>query len=134
MKDRIVTILIILTVIITTMIYNDRIHEGLDSIDKLEAGLGEIKNLTDDGANISYLYINDTTNFLYSYLWNRYVLAPRHLSPNASDFDTLLTVCSVSRLNKETLDRIGRKKILWKRQFESYVFFLSCGTVNEARQ
>ena len=126
MKDYIVPILIVVAVIVTALQFNATTKADDDSIDKLEVALADVKNIVPENANLSYRFLADTTNFLYSFMWNRYVLAPRHLSPIADECDTLITVCRANLLNQGNLAKIYSKKVLWRKQVGTYFFFLSC--------
>jgi hypothetical protein len=124
---------LIAALILGTFAHVDNIRHNFDSIDKLELIYGDMKPIVREGANISFVFLGDTTNYLYSYLWNKYVLAPRCLSPVENEYDTELIICPSEFLDSTVHSMIFKRQILWKKQVSNFCFFLSCDKPNAAK-
>lgn len=87
MKDRMILILLVATVGIATFWHSAK-NKPAGNIDKIAEKLSAAKALIPTEQHISFKY---DPSKLESYLWARYIMAPRHLDISGK-YDTILAI------------------------------------------
>ncbi len=125
MKDRIIPLLIVIAVILTTIFFTKKAEDERAPIDALGEAFAGIENSIPDNSNISVLDLADSTDFVHFYCWSRYILAPRYLARYANECDTVLILARINTPDNIIRPIMHNKRILWKHQDSSYAFFLT---------
>lgn len=123
MKDGIIPILLLISVIVSAAMFSSKISGKPDDVDKMEHALLGAKHFIAPGSNLSFQNVPNRTEL---YFWARFALTPNYLVGKVGAFDTLLTICRTEECDtiKTSLKNSGRNT-LWQNNDDQYCYFLT---------
>jgi hypothetical protein len=116
MKGTWVLIIILLSTIVSTLLFHNKFSKEQDGIDKVSATFGSLKPLLSPATHI---YLDKSAASTEVYFWTRYALAPVHLSTTDTTLDTTLIISKVN----DTM--LNNKTVIWQNADESYRYILA---------
>jgi hypothetical protein len=126
MKEKIAPLVLIIFSVFATISFADKASNSQVGIDKMKIYFGDLSNIIPEDANISFqCSIQDSSDFIKSLLFFRYILAPRYLSADKSEFDTTLVIFSNHYRDTDLHSVLDKRKILWEKKTQSDYFALT---------
>ncbi len=123
MKEGIIPILVLLSVLLATAMFNNKINSQKDDVDKMEQALKGAKAILPAGTNISFRNIPVKNEQQF---WARYTLAPCYMAFTKHNFDTVLTICQ-RQLGDSVNNDLTRQQhtTLWSNKDDQYCYYLT---------
>ncbi|PQJ11130.1 hypothetical protein CJD36_014270 [Flavipsychrobacter stenotrophus] len=123
MKDGIIPILLLISVIVATVMFSNKINGKTDDVDKMEKALAGTHNFIAPGSNISFQNVPNKNEL---HFWARLALAPSYLTNKADRFDTVLTICNTDKCDSiKMLLKTNNRNTLWQNNDDQYCYFLT---------
>lgn len=123
MKDGIIPILILISISVAAVMFNNKIDSKTDDVDKMENALKGVHTFLKPGSNISF---QNGANKAELHFWARLALTPNYLANKPHSFDTLLTVCSKEQYDSMNNDlQKNNRYILWQNKDDQYCYILT---------
>lgn len=125
-KEKLVPLLVVLGVAWAAFGFDKTVSTAYDAIDGLRDGLNEVAAATPAGSNISFQFIGDPARRDHALAYARYILAPRYLSPDERECDTVLTMCNENVYGKVQAAIEGNRRVLAKTRSKNFYFVATC--------
>jgi hypothetical protein len=125
-KEKLISVIILLGVIFATIAFYDKTSNTEDAIDRLKVGLEGVVATTPPGTNLSFAFIGDTAYGTIAMPYIRYILAPRFISGNIFEYDTMLIMCHEGIYDKVKQKIEYNRRILTKQNYKKYYFLITC--------
>jgi len=125
-KEKLVPILVFIGVIAATITFHGKASTSYHAIDGMKEGLKSVLDNTPPGSNFSFKYIGDTSQATYALMFMRYILAPRHISNNGSEYDTALIMCDERVYDRAKHYIEDNRKVLSKVNHKRFYFLATC--------
>ena len=126
-KEKVIPMLVLSGLIFASVAFRDKAEYTYDAVDGIAAGVDGVIQNTPGNANFSFSYFGDTTRSLFSLVCIRYILAPRHLSAAANEYDTVITMCEKGIYGKARRHIINNRRVLMETNYKNYYFLATCG-------
>ncbi len=122
MKNILFITLIFLGVVYATVNFEEKISSIYGLIDNVKDGLAEVTKNASRDANYSFRFLGDTTKTYIMSTYTRYLLAPNYVSNNASEYDTMLTICDARLYATAKHEIEDDRNVLMKQRYNQYYF------------
>ena len=123
MKDGIIPILLLLSIIVSGFMYSNKISSKTDDVDKMQQALKGAHAYITPGSNISF---QNLPKKIELHFWARLALTPNYLTDKADRFDTILTVCNKDQCDSIAIELLQNKRhALWQNRDDQYCYILT---------
>jgi|GEM_PF-6945617 len=125
MKGVSVFILLLAAIVVATKWHVNKDNAQGDKIDKLDAGLKEVKAHLPPGSSFKLKMPEGIPSDIYI-LWG-YLLAPRYCSISPKEnYDTVLTICNMNVTDSALHSITDHRKMICNSEDGQYKYFLTC--------
>ncbi len=126
MKEKVIPMLVLSGAIFASVVFRDKAEYTYDAVDGIAAGVDGVIQNTPPSANFSFYYLGDSTRSLFSLVCMRYILAPRHLSSAANEYDTVITMCVEGLYKSARPYIVNNRRLLMDIHHKNYYFLATC--------
>lgn len=123
MKGYTVLIIILISIVISTLLYRQKYRNIPDDMDKIAVAMSTIQKLFPGNSSFSFK-AEPNDDQVFSRV--RYKLAPRYISANKQEqFDTTLVVQYARPLDTSLTAFIQSEQVLWQEKDTTYTYTLT---------